>query len=126
MEEKAIEYGGKVFQLVFSDLMTGKLNRAFIDELVDALNEIEKGSIVVDSPEANVIVSHSLDPDQHKRLEAILKEKFHDKATLTESVDESLLGGLILKMGSLEIDGSLRNRYKEAVDEVKKGSDAAI
>jgi F0F1-type ATP synthase delta subunit len=125
MEEKAIDYGGKVFKLVFSDLMSGELNRAFIDELVDALNEIEKGSIVVDSPDASVVVSHALDPDQHKRLESILKDKFQENATLTETVDESLLGGLILKMGSLEIDGSLRNRYKEAVEEVKKVSDIA-
>jgi F0F1-type ATP synthase delta subunit len=35
-------------------------------------------------------------------------------------VDDSLLAGLVLKMGSLEIDGSLRNRYQEAVQEVKK------
>jgi len=125
MEEKTVEYGGQVFKLVFSDLMTGELNKQFINELVDALDEIEKGSIVVDSPEASIIVSHNLDPEQHKRLESILQDKFNESATLSETVDESILGGLILKMGSLEIDGSLKNRYQEAVEEVKKEAQVA-
>ncbi len=120
MEDKAVEYGGRVFKLVFSDLMTGELNKQFINELIDALDEIEKGSITVDSPEADIVTSHALDPDQKMRLESVLRETFHDKATVNESTDESLLGGLVLKMGSLEIDGSLRNRYQEAVNEVKK------
>jgi len=100
--------------------MTGELNKQFIKELVDALDEIEKGSIVVDSNEAVVTVSHALDADQKARIESVLRDKFNPQATIKEVVDESLLGGLVLKMGSLEIDGSLKNRYQEAVDEIKK------
>ncbi len=120
MEEKTVEYGGRVFKLVFSDLMTGDLNKQFINELIDALDEIEKGSITVDSPEATIITSHPLEAEQKKRLQSVLRDKFNDQATIEESTDEGLLGGLVLKMGSLEIDGSLRNRYQEAVAEVKK------
>ena len=125
MEEKTVEYGGRVFKLVFSDLMTGDLNKLFIDELIDALDEIEKGSITVDVPEAEIISSHTLDEEQKARLERILREKFNEAATITETTDEALLGGLVLKMGSLEIDGSLRNRYQEAVNEVKKEAHVA-
>ncbi len=125
MEEKTVEYGGRVFKLVFSDLMTADLNKQFINELIDALDEIEKGSITVDVPDAEIITSHPLDADQKTRLEEILKNKFNEAATITETVDEELLGGLVLKMGSLEIDGSLRNRYKEAVNEVKKEAHVA-
>jgi len=120
MEEKAVEHGGRIFKLVFSDLLTGALNERFTDELVDALNEIEEGSITVDSKEASVTVSHIMPDVQRKRLETILRAKFHKKAEIKEIVDETLLAGLILKMGSLEIDGSLRNRYQEAMQEVKK------
>jgi len=125
MEEKTVEYGGRVFKLVFSDLMTGDLNKQFINELIDALDEIEKGSITVDSTEAEIIASHPLDQAQKQRLETILREKFNEKATIRETTDEALLAGLILKMGSLEIDGSLRNRYQEAVSEVKKETHVA-
>ena len=126
MEEKTVEYGGQVFKLVFSDLMTGEINRQFIKELVDALDEIEDGTIVVDSTEAVVTVSHKLEPKQKERILKVLRKKFNKDVTIKEVVDESLLGGLILKMGSLEIDGSLRNRYQEAVEEVKKEADVAV
>ena len=43
-----------------------------------------------------------------------------------EKVDEDLLAGIILKLGSLEIDGSLLNRYSEAAAEVKKTTFATV
>jgi F0F1-type ATP synthase delta subunit len=120
MEEKAVDYGGKIFQLVFSDLLTTELNNVFTGELIDALNEIESGSMTVDTSEAQVVTSHPLDDAIRSRLRDVLREKFRDDASVTETVDDSLLAGVSLKMGSLEIDGSLLNRYREAVLEVRK------
>ncbi len=120
MEEKAVEYGGRIFHLVFDDLITSELNRVFTDELIDALNEIESGSITVETEEAQVTVSQNLSDASRDKLVGVLREKFHEKAKIAEHVDESIMAGLILKMGSLEIDGSLRNRYQEAVREVQK------
>ena len=120
MEEKAVDYGGRIFHLVFSDLLTGELNALFTGELIDALNEIEAGSVTVETSDAQITTSHSLPDEVRERLVAVLREKFHEKAAVTENVDAALLSGLILKMGSLEIDGSLLNRYREAVREVQK------
>lgn len=120
MEEKAVDYGGRIFHLVFSDLVTTELNGVFTNELIDALNEIESGSMTVDTAEAQVMTSHPLDDSVRGRLTAVLREKFRDDASVEETVDDSLLAGISLKMGSLEIDGSLLNRYREAVLEVQK------
>lgn len=120
MGEKAVDYGGRIFHLVFDDMITEELNQIFTDELIDALNEIESGSITVDTEEARVTVSQNLPDVLREKLLGVLREKFHEKAKIEEQVDESIMAGLILKMGSLEIDGSLRNRYQEAVREVQK------
>ena len=125
MEERAVQHGGRIFDLVFSDLMSASLNRQFIAELLDALSEIDEGSLTLESHAAEVVASHPMDEDQKERLLKILTEKFGDKVTLSESSDESILGGIVLKLGSLEIDGSLRNRYREAVDEVVKEAHSA-
>jgi hypothetical protein len=37
-------------------------------------------------------------------------------------VNRELLAGMLLKLGSLDIDGSLLNRYREAAEEVKRTS----
>ncbi len=120
MEEKAVNYGGEIFHLVFSDLLTAELNALFTGELIAALGEVEPGAVTVDTSDAQITTSHSLPDTVREELTSVLREKFHKDATLTENVDESLLSGVVLKMGSLEIDGSLLNRYREAVLEVKK------
>ena len=124
MEEKAVDYGGEVFKLVFSEKVTADLNASFIDELLQALSEVDAGSITVDASEAHFASSHPISPEQKSRLEALLAEKFGAEVKVDEDIREELLAGLVFKLGSLEIDGSLLNRYKEAAAEVKKTAHA--
>jgi len=118
--EKAVEYGGEIFKLVISERVTPELNRQFVGELLDALEEVDPGTITVDGSSVEVRTSHSLAEEDKTRLRGLLTSKFGVEAEIEEITQEDLLAGLVLKMGSLEIDGSLKNRYGEAVEEVKK------
>jgi vacuolar-type H+-ATPase subunit H len=122
MEEKAVEYGGQIFRLVFSEEMNSELNAKFIDELLDALEEVDSTSITVDSENAEFRSSHPIEPARKERLESLLHAKFGARIKVEEKLDEDLLAGLAFKLGSLEIDGSLLSRYHEAVAEVKKNA----
>lgn len=124
MEQKAVDYGAEMFQLVFSDKVNAELNKQFINELLEALEEVEKGSITIETDEGDVRTSQAMDPDQKKRLEELLADKFSRPVHLTERSDPDLLSGLVLKIGSLEIDGSLRNRFDEAIVEITKSTAA--
>ena len=117
---KAVEYAGELFKMVISKNVGEKLNMAFVDELIGALSEVDETSIHVEANESEFIASHALDAAQKGRLEALLSEKFGAVIKINERIDESLLAGLIIKLGSLEIDGSLLNRYKEGVNEIKR------
>lgn len=120
MEKKAVEYGGQVFSLVFSEKTGLEVNKQFTGELLDALEDIDATSITVDATDVDFVSSHPMDPDQKARLEQLLAEKFGVNVKIRERIQEDLMAGLILKLGSLEIDGSLRNRCEEALVEVKK------
>jgi F0F1-type ATP synthase delta subunit len=120
MEEKAVDYGIKTFQLVLSEKMNEHLNRTFIDELLDALSEVDASSITVDASEAQFTSSHPLPAEQKERLERLLQEKFNVSLKINEKIQKDLIAGLAFKLGSLEIDGSLTNRLQEAAAELKK------
>lgn len=120
MEEKAVNYGGEVFKLVFTEELGAAIDRKFIDELLDALDQVDASSITVDASSADFKTSRPLADDQKARLEKLLLDKFAVKVKIQEKIDETLLAGLVLKLGSLEIDGSLLNRFNEAAVEVKK------
>ncbi len=124
MKEKSVEYAGELFNLVFSDNVTPEIDKKFVGELLDALEEVDAGSITVNSEETEFRTAHPLDSEQKQRLQSLLKEKFQVDAEVKEEVDESLIGGMVFQLGSLKIDGSLKNRFEEAVDQVKKEAHA--
>jgi F-type H+-transporting ATPase subunit delta len=67
---------------------------------------------------ADVISSRALTPEQEQKIAAALKARFGREVTLNNSVDESLLGGAIIRAGDLIIDGSALgklNRLEQAI-----------
>jgi F0F1-type ATP synthase membrane subunit b/b' len=120
VDNKAVEYAGAVFELVFSEQIGASLNQSFIDELLAALEDVDGDSIAVEAREAEFVASHALTPEQRARITDIVGRKFHIRIEVKEVVDPTLIAGLKIKLGSLEIDGSLLNRFREAIEEVRK------
>jgi F-type H+-transporting ATPase subunit delta len=70
---------------------------------------------------AEVTSAHALTPAQQTELKAALKAVAGKDVTIAVTVDPSLLGGLVVKIGSRQIDTSLRtklNSLKLALKEV--------
>lgn len=55
---------------------------------------------------ADVISARELSPEQADKISAALKQRLGRDITLNTSIDESLLGGAIIRAGDLVIDGS--------------------
>ncbi|KAB0681283.1 F0F1 ATP synthase subunit delta [Aureimonas leprariae] len=72
--------------------------------------------------EAEVTSAHALDDDQRRQLAETLGSYAKKTVTMRESVDPAILGGLIVKIGSRQIDTSLRtklNSLKLALKEAR-------
>ena len=70
---------------------------------------------------AEVTSAHALTPAQETELKAALKGVAGKDVAIAVTVDPSLLGGLVVKMGSRQIDTSLKtklNSLKLALKEV--------
>lgn len=78
---------------------------AAIAEQFEVLKSADEG--VVD---AEVTSAMPLDSDQESALKESLKKKLGSDVSLTISVDESLIGGVIVKAGDMVIDGSIRSQ----------------
>lgn len=120
MEEKAVLYAGEIFELVLTEKMSEAVDRVFTEELLDALEALDASSITVNADEVDFTAARPIADAQKQRLATLLKEKFQTEIKVQESIDAKLMAGLAFKLGSLEIDGSLSNRMKEAIEEVKK------
>lgn len=76
-----------------------------IAEQYELLRSADEGVV-----EAEVISAMPLDSDQESVLKESLKKKLGSDVTLTTKVDESLIGGVIVKAGDMVIDGSIRSQ----------------
>lgn len=118
-EVRALEHAGRIYEMVFSADLGRKLDYAFLEELLMALEEMDASSITVDAPAIEVEGGHPLDEAHKKRIQDIVARKFDISLGVHESVNPELIAGVKIKLGSLEIDGSLRSRFREAIDQLK-------
>jgi F-type H+-transporting ATPase subunit delta len=73
-------------------------------ELVD----IQEGVV-----RASVTSAIELSTEDRDRLRALLGSHFGKKVELTVAVDSELIGGLVIKVGSLSFDGSIRSQLRD-------------
>ncbi len=62
--------------------------------------------------EAEVISAFEVGEAEQKKIKAALKNRLGREVTLTCKIDESLLGGAIVRAGDLVIDGSVTGQLK--------------
>ncbi len=68
---------------------------------------------------ADVISAHPLSDDQIEALKAKLKQQTGRNVSIDLKVDPAILGGLIVKVGSRQVDGSIRTKLNTLATAMK-------
>ncbi len=93
-------------------LTVGQNRRLFaLPQMIDAfLAELarRRGEVT-----AEVTSAAPLSDAQQGALDKVLRKEYGDKVQLDLKVDESLIGGLIVRVGSRMIDGSLKSKLRK-------------
>lgn len=99
-------------------LMASKRRLFVLPQLVQALRARiaeDKGEVT-----AEVTSAKALTKAQSDKLAKSLKKTFGKTVTIQSSVDESLIGGLIVKVGSKMIDTSIRSKLSSLQNTMKE------
>ena len=99
-------------------LMAAKRRLFVVPQLVKALRERiaeDKGEV-----SAEVVSAKALTKAQADKLAKTLKARFGKTVTINASVDESLIGGLVVKVGSKMIDTSIRSKLGSLQNAMKE------
>ncbi len=100
------------------ELMAQKRRLFVLPQLIQNLRDIiavEKGEVTAD-----VISAKALTKAQSDKLSKSLAATTGKKVTLNATVDESLIGGLIVKVGSKMIDTSIRAKLNSLQNVMKE------
>lgn len=92
----------------FLKIMIDKDRVSAIEAIQKSFKELlnEKNNII----EGIAITAISMSQEEIKQLEAKLSSKYNKNVTLQNKVDESVLGGVLVRLGNEEIDGTVKAR----------------
>ena len=103
-------FGNRVQTLTIKafDLIVAKGRENILDEIaIEFVNEYNnlKGIVV-----ASVTTAYTISDAQRKEIIQLVSEITGKKVSLLESVNTSLIGGFLLKIGDKQIDESIKNK----------------
>ena len=99
-------------------LMAEKRRLFVLPQLLRALAALiaeEKGEIT-----AEVTAATALSAEQTERLADTLKAKVGKTVKINTTIDETLIGGLIVKVGSIQIDTSIKSKLASLQNAMKE------
>lgn len=115
VEARAAERACELAGAVLTNDMSQTLHNQWLKELLKTgLDDLERLHIPVETQEVPVVTAFALSDEQKNLIQKKLKEALGREVRLSENVRPQLIAGLQITLGSLVIDGSLRQKIKEA------------
>lgn len=119
MEIKIIDYSCKILDEILTKKAGKALERDLVDEFIAQLQNVDMSKISPEIKQAEIQTVHGMDDTDLKRIGAIIKSKIgRDLAVQSKEAPEHL-SGVILKFGSLQLDGSLRMAMQDCAIALK-------
>jgi len=120
---------GKTFAALAPDLGLDKITTNFLGVLARNGRKKQLGKVIRafrrlaadhrGETTAEVVTARPLKHDQLKALHQQLRSRAGRDVTIDEAVDPSILGGMIVKLGSQQIDASIRTKLNRLAQAMK-------
>ncbi len=125
MELKAIGYGVEMLNSIMEKRTRGALDAQLVEEFLQGLEKVEMGHINLSSGGVELTTTQPLEASLTAKLQQLLNTKLKQTIAITYKQDPAIMGGAILRIGTLGLDGSLRNMIKEAGAKYKQRVEGA-
>lgn len=110
----------EVLKQVFTSELSSRVHEHLVDLVINELGRSGAKKIDTQFDTAEIITPYPLTAEQKKKLNQALNTRTGQKLTLIEkSDDHQSIAGIYIKLGSLIIDGTLHNKFKQALSKLK-------
>ncbi len=118
-QERAVELAIRMLQVTFTEQGKEMLQHQLISELLDEMQNLEQEKFTVKTKEIKILSAYPLSKIEREKLLHILCDKVGMAVELQEVNDPGIIMGLVVQIGALTIDGSLRNKLKKIIPYLK-------
>ena len=110
---KSIDFAMHILGAILSQNAKAVLSNHLFTEFLEGLKKVDMARIGPEVVTAEVITTGPLEDHDKEQVSKILQEKLNRTIKIESQPDPQIVGGVILKFGSLALDGSLQNLIKE-------------
>lgn len=110
VDAKAVALAQDLIKYTFSQKGYAALQAQLIDDLIEDFKAMDNSRLGPNVDQAEVDTPVALSPVEKQRLAEVLSAKMGHPVALDEKIDDSLISGLVIKLGGLVVDGSLKNK----------------
>lgn len=121
VDRKAVQLASDAVRFVLTTQVEEGLHGQLVDQLLQEMTGLEAVRLE-SAAKAEVSTAMPLKPEQKSRLQAILAEKAGRSVEIAENLDDTVIAGMMVRVDNLILDGSLRNKLRDAVAYVRKGA----
>ena len=115
ISEKAIVKAQELLQGVLPEDFRKEVHARWVSDIIaNSLEELDRLRVPQNLSEVKVVCAFSLNDQERSSLKLKLKEKLGFEIKLVEETDPSLICGLVVNIGSLILDGSLKFKIQGA------------
>lgn len=114
ISKEAVNKAAELIQLAIPEQFKFEIHTQWVEELISqGFGKISRLQIPKDIQEVKITTAFDLKDKQLKDLSEKLKSVLKRSVKIRENIDKSIVAGLIINIGSLILDGSLKNKIKE-------------
>lgn len=113
IDSKGVDFALQILSRVLSEKSKGSLDKQLVAEFLDNFKSVDMSRLSLDIQEAELVCTRGIDDKQKSEISLIIKQKLNRELPLKVTPDDKLAGGIMVKFGSMAIDGSVRNLLRE-------------
>lgn len=113
MEMKIADFTADILQVVLSEKSTAALQESLLSDFLTELEKVNTSVVTQEVDSAEMITASKLSDQMKKKIQELISKKLGRNVEVKTSEDPKIVGGAILKLGSLALDGSLSNLVRE-------------
>ncbi len=119
-EGKMIDICRDILGKVLSGVVQAQMNEQLVQEFLVDLEAADMGKVSKDINKVQISTGRTLSDETKKIVKKILDNKLGRPIEVEVHEDHALLGGVVMKFGTMVVDGSLAEHVKEVSAQMKE------
>jgi len=113
MQKKSPVLASRIFTEVLSDKVKLTAHKELINEVASEVKKIDKAKFKLKIKKGELDSAYPLDKSEKSNLSSLVVGRLGYKIPFEEKVEKHLVAGVVIRLGTLIIDGSLVNRLRQ-------------